>query len=90
MSNLVGQRSRGAVLPPPRVSIAVREAVLAQGARATATRLGLSDATTSRIAGRLPCHRASIELAAQRLGIELRPHFPERSLSGKGDEEVIR
>jgi hypothetical protein len=71
MPNLVGQRSRGGVLPPPRISIAVREAVLAHGARATASRLGFSDATTSRIAGRLPCHRASIELAAHRLGIDL-------------------
>jgi hypothetical protein len=48
-------------------------------------RLGLSDATTSRIAGRLPCHRASIELAAHRLGINL-GQVPQPPV----DEEVIR
>lgn len=71
MSEHVGQKSRGAVLPPPRVSIAVREAILAEGARATAAKLGISDTTTARIAARVPCHRASIEMAARRLGIDL-------------------
>jgi hypothetical protein len=41
------------------------------GARAVATRIGLSDTTTARLAARLPCHRASVELAARRLGLEL-------------------
>jgi hypothetical protein len=45
--------------------------VLSDGARAVAARLGLSDTTTARIAARLPCHRASIEVAAYRLGIDL-------------------
>jgi hypothetical protein len=67
----LSQRSRAGILPPPRVSIAVRTAVLASGARATAALLGLSDTTTARIAARLPCHRASIELAARRLGIDI-------------------
>jgi hypothetical protein len=65
------RRLSGSVLPPARVALAVREAVIADGARATSTRLGLSTATMNRIAGRLPAHRASIALAAQRLGIDL-------------------
>lgn len=74
-----GFRTRGAVLPPPRVALAVRAAVLAEGARPVAARLGLSDTTTARIAARLPCHRASIQMAAYRLGIEL--HTERQSLS---------
>jgi hypothetical protein len=45
--------------------------MLAEGACAVAARLGLSDTTTARIAARLPCHRASIELAEPRLGLGL-------------------
>lgn len=67
------KRAHGAVLPPARIALAVRDAVIADGARATAARLGLSTTTTTRIAGRLPAHRASIEMAARRLGIELDP-----------------
>jgi len=67
----LARRSPGAILPPPRVSLSVRQAVIADGARPTAARLGLSDTTVARIAARLPCHRASIELAARRLGIDL-------------------
>lgn len=44
---------------------------MAEGGRAVAARLSLSGTTVGRIAGRLPCHRASIELAARRLGIDL-------------------
>jgi hypothetical protein len=71
MSKATCHASRGAVLPPANVATAVREAVIAAGARATAERLGLSTTTTTRIAGRLPAHRSSIEVAARRLGIEL-------------------
>jgi hypothetical protein len=56
MSVQTGHPSRGAVLPPPKVSIAVRAAVLSDGARATAAKLGISDTTTARIAGRPRCH----------------------------------
>jgi hypothetical protein len=59
------------MLPPARIAIAVREAVITDGARVTAARLGLSTTTTTRIAGRLPVHRASIEMAARKLGMEL-------------------
>jgi hypothetical protein len=65
------RRSRTGILPPPLVALAVRVAVLAQGARQTASHLGICDTTVSRIAARLPCYRASIELAARRLGIDL-------------------
>jgi hypothetical protein len=54
--------------------MAVRDAVMRDGARAVATRIGLSDTTTARIAARLPCHRASVETAAHRLGINLDAH----------------
>jgi len=74
------------VLPPQRVSVAVREAALADGARALAGRLGLSEATTARIAGRLPCHRASIEMAARRLGIELDGAAPDPIFSSGGSD----
>jgi len=64
-------RKTGSVIPPTRLALAVRDSIVSQGSRVAAERLSLSDSTAARIAGRLPCHRASIELAARRLGIDL-------------------
>ena len=74
-THLFGKAARGAVVPPPRVALAARDAVIAIGARQASERLSLCEATVARIAGRLPCHRASIELAARRLGIDLESDF---------------
>lgn len=68
------------------MALAVRDAVIADGARQASERLSLCEATVARIAGRLPCHRASIELAARRLGIDLDADRPSLrpNLDGQG------
>jgi hypothetical protein len=63
-------RSAG-VLPPPRVSIAVRDLVISIGDVAAAAKLGLNRTTVVRVAGRMPCHRGTVLLAARALGIDL-------------------
>lgn len=65
------RRASGTVAPPPRIAIAVREMLLGRGGLETAAHLGVSRSTAERIAGRLPCRRGSILLAARALGMEL-------------------
>jgi len=66
--------------------VAVRETVIFSGARQASERLSLCEATVARLAARLPCHRASIELAARRLGIDLDADSPDLgpNLPGEG------
>lgn len=57
--------------PPPKVAIAVRELIERYGEPWAVERLGVSRSTVIRLAGRLPCRRGSILMAARALEIDL-------------------
>jgi hypothetical protein len=65
------KRRAGSVAPPPRVALAVRALLEAEGEVEAAARLGISRATLVRIAGRMTCRRGSILAAATALGLEV-------------------
>ena len=64
-------RPTGTVAPPPRVEMAVRDLIERYGEPWAVERLGVGRSTVARLAGRLPCRRGSILMAARALGMDL-------------------